>query len=93
MTTRTAPDQLEVLRRAIRILASWIQREDPRFTASTAMNEACWVASSHTLGAYLQAPRLGSTIGLNRVIRRSFWLLWVNAQKHAQAEADAARAA
>jgi hypothetical protein len=93
MTTRTAPDQLDTLRRAIRILASWIQREDSRVTSSTARNEACWIAAAHTMAAYLQAPRLGSLIGLNRPLRRSFWLLWVNAQKHAQAEADAARAA
>ena len=71
--------------RAAEILNGFINR-DGVLTGTEASAEVNRVTSVKTMDEYFRVSRKGSTVPLTRRERMSIWMLWENAQNHANFE-------
>lgn len=71
--------------RAINIFSGFLKREGV-LTGYEAFAEINRVLSVKTMKEYFRVSRKGSTVPLTRRQRMSIWMLWENAQNHADYE-------
>ena len=71
-------------KKANQIIAEWLARDTTLgFNLNTGAEEAERLAECVTLSDYIHYKRAGARVALTRQKRKSIWMMWENAQNHA----------